>query len=121
MVAPETFRIGSSFNRNPHVFALNANFKANQNFTLPLNAKPSRLTAATFAEGLRRRAGLLAEEARKMRGIGEREIIGDLVDLLAGENELAFGLGQHALADQMAGRDAGCTLDVIVQSIRCHC
>jgi hypothetical protein len=62
---------------------------------------------------MRRGAGLLPEKAREMRRVGERQVIGDLVDRLGGEHELALGFGQHALADQMARRHTGRALDVI--------
>ena len=39
------------------------------------------------------------------------------MDRLAGEHELALGLGQHALADQVAGGDAGRAPDVIVEAV----
>jgi hypothetical protein len=39
------------------------------------------------------------------------------VDRLAGEHERALGLGQHALADQVAGGHAADALDVIVQPV----
>ena len=37
------------------------------------------------------------------------------MDRLAGEHERALGLGQHALADQIAGGHSAYALDVIVQ------
>src|SRR5674476_468626 len=80
----------------------------------------ARLTAAAFAERLRRHAGLLAEKSREVRRIGECEIIGDLVNRLIGEHELALGFGQHALADQVTRGHAGCALDVIVEPVRRH-
>ena len=63
---------------------------------------------------------MLAEESGKVRGIGKRQLLRDVLDRLRGENELALGFGQHALADQMAGGDAGCALDVIVEPIDRH-
>ena len=34
-----------------------------------------------------------------MRRIGKRQVVGDLLDRLVGEDQLALGLGQHALAE----------------------
>ncbi len=65
-------------------------------------------------------AGLLAEEAGKVGGIGEGKIVGDLVDRFAGEDELALRFGEHAVADQVTGGDAGCALDVIVETVDGH-
>src|SRR5215831_9510852 len=76
--------------------------------------------AALLAKRLRGNAGLLPEKAGEVRGVREGEIVGDLVDRLIGEDQLAFRLGQHALADEVAGGDAGGTLDMIVQAIRRH-
>ena len=59
------------------------------------------LAAAPGAEFVRRRAGLLAEKAREVRRIGERQVIRDLVDRLAGKHELALRLGEDALANEM--------------------
>ena len=56
---------------------------------------------------MRRGAGLLAEKARKVGRIGKRKVVGDLVNGLAGENQLTLGLGEHALPDQVPGSDAG--------------
>ena len=70
---------------------------ARKAFNLAANRSPS----PPLAELVRRRAGLLAEEAGEVGRIGEGEIVGDLVDRLAGEYELALGLGEHALADQV--------------------
>src|SRR6266478_5759496 len=75
---------------------------------------------ALLAKRLRRDAGLLAEKAGTMRRVREGEIVSDFVDRLIGEEELAFRLGQNALADEVACGDAGRTLDVIVQAIRRH-
>ena len=75
------------------------------------------LPAARGAKFVRRGPGLLAEKTGEVRGVGEGEIVGDLVDGLAGEHELTLGFGEHALADQMAGSDAGCALDVVVEAI----
>ena len=58
-----------------------------------------------LAELLRRHRGLLAEEAGEVGGIGEAEVVGDLVDRLHGEDELALGFREHALADE-AGEPA---------------
>jgi hypothetical protein len=55
-----------------------------------------------------------------VRGVREGEVVGDLVDRLVGEDELALRLGQHALADEVAGGDAGGALDVIVEAVRRH-
>ena len=73
-----------------------------------------------IAEFVRRRSGLLAEKAREVRRIGESELFGNLVDRLRGENELALGFGEHALADEMTGGDAGRALDVVVEPIDRH-
>jgi hypothetical protein len=64
-------------------------------------------TRPPLPERLRRGAGLLAEKTGEMRGVGERQIERDLVDRQSGEDELALGLGEHPLADQMPGSDAG--------------
>ena len=42
---------------------------------------------------------------------------GDLVDRETGEDELALRLGEHALADQVAGGDAGRALDDVVEAV----
>src|SRR6516165_6133967 len=70
---------------------------------------------------VRRGPRLLAEKAGEVGRIGEREIVGDLVDRLAGEYKLALGFGEHALADQLAGGDAGYAPDVIIEAIDRHC
>src|ERR1700730_306604 len=70
---------------------------------------------------VRRGPSLLAEKAGEVGWIGERKIVGDLVDRLAGEYKLALGFGEHALPDQVAGGDAGCAPDVIVEAIDRHC
>src|ERR1700730_9995316 len=70
---------------------------------------------------VRRGPSLLAEKAGEVGRIGERKIVGDLVDRLAGEYKLTLGFGEHALADQVAGGDAGCAPDVIVEAIDRHC
>ena len=44
------------------------------------------------------RSGLLAEEAREVRRIGEGQFFGDVVDQLRGEDELAFGRSEHTRA-----------------------
>ena len=45
----------------------------------------------------------------------------DVLNWLGGENELALGFGQHALADEVSGGDlAGRALDVIVEPIDSH-
>src|SRR5262249_35690903 len=73
------------------------------------------------AKRLRGDAGLRAEKSCKVGRVGEREIIGDLVDRLLGEHELPLGLGEHALTDQVAGGDPGCALDMIVEAVGGHC
>src|SRR5215472_1323068 len=78
------------------------------------------LPPALLPKRLRGEAGLLAEEAGEVRRVREGEIISDLVDRLIGEDQLAFRLGQHALADEVACRDPGSTLDMIVQAIGRH-
>src|SRR6266446_6032641 len=79
-----------------------------------------RSPATLLAKRLRGDAGLLAEKAGKMRRVREGEIVSDFVDRLIGEEELAFRLGQNALADEVACGDPGSTLDVIVEAIRRH-
>ena len=54
-----------------------------------------------------------------MRRIGERQIVGNFLNWLAGKDKLPFRLGQHALADQMPRRDPY-SLYVIVETIRRH-
>ena len=66
---------------------------------------PIRSAAALRAKLVRRGAGLLAEEAGEMGRVGEGQFVGDVVDRLRGEDQLALGLGEDALADQMAGGD----------------
>src|SRR5450759_5955065 len=132
---PDSLRMASSSDRTSRVSASNANFKRNQTFTLPLKRVFSRsmifsenrfplfgimlliLTAAAFTKGLRRHAGLLAEKSGEVRRIGKRQIVGNLVDRLIGEHQLALGFGQYALADQMARRHAGRALDVVVEPV----
>ena len=55
-----------------------------------------------------------------MGRIGERQFLGDVVDRLRGEDQLALGLGEHALADQMARGDAGRAFDVVVEPVDGH-
>ena len=55
-----------------------------------------------------------------MRRVGKAEVVGDFMDSLAGENKFALGLGEQPLPDQMAGGDAGCALDVIVETVGRH-
>ena len=81
---------------------------------------PHPLPAPPTTKRLRRRAGLAAEEAGKVRGVGERQVVGDLLDRLVGENELALGFGQDALADQMPGGHAGRAFHMIVEPVRRH-
>src|SRR3954466_15410399 len=80
----------------------------------------SALPAARLPELGRRGAGLLAEKPGEVGGIGECEIVGDLVNRLAGEHELALGFGEHALADEMTGGDAGGAPDMVVETIYRH-
>src|SRR5664279_1730776 len=107
----DSLRMKSSSDRTSRVSASNANFKGNQNFTLPLKRVLSRsmifsenrfplfgimlliLTAAPLAERLRRHAGLLAEKSGEVRRIGKRQIVGNLVDRLIGEYQLTLGFG----------------------------
>src|SRR5690349_1724714 len=84
------------------------------------NVKSAPLAAALLAERLRRRPRLLAEEAGEMRRVGEGEIVGDLVNGLGREDELALGLSEDALADQVTGCHAGRALDVVVEAIGRH-
>ena len=42
------------------------------------------------------------------------------MDRLAGEHELALRLGQHAMADQVTGGDAGRPFDVVVETVDRH-
>ena len=69
---------------------------------------------------MRRGSGLLAEKTREVRRIGESKFFGDVVDRLRGEDELALGFGEHALANEMTRGDAGCALDVVVEPIDGH-
>ena len=73
-----------------------------------------------LAKFVRRRAGLLAEEPREMRRIGESKLLGKVVYRLRRKNQLTFGFAQYALADEMTGGDAGCAFDVIVEAIDRH-
>src|SRR5260370_34172909 len=75
---------------------------------LALCVQPS--APALLAERLRGDAGLLAEKAGKMRRVREGEIVSDFVDRLIGEEELAFRLGQNALANEVRRGDASRTL-----------
>ncbi len=75
---------------------------------------------ALRAKFVRRGAGLLAEEAREVGRIGEGQFFGDVVDRLRGEDELALGFGEDALADQVAGGDAGRAFDVVVEAVDGH-
>ena len=83
-------------------------------------SRPKQSAASLFAEFVRCRTGLFAEEPREMRRIGERELLGNVVDWLRGEHKLALGFAQHALADQMSSSDAGRALDVIVEAVDGH-
>ena len=69
---------------------------------------------------MRRRAGLLAEKAREVGRVGEGQFFGNVVDRLRGENQLALGFGEDALADQVAGGDAGRAFDVVVEPVDGH-
>ena len=69
---------------------------------------------------MRRRAGLLAEKAREVGRVGEGQFFGNVVDRLRGENQLALGFGEDALADQVAGGDAGRAFDVVVEAVDGH-
>src|SRR5580658_8252033 len=79
-----------------------------------------RSAAALRAEVVRRGAGLLAEEAGEMRRVGEGQLLGNVVDRLGGEDQLALGFGEDALADQMAGGNAGRAFDVVVEPVDGH-
>src|SRR6266566_890038 len=77
-------------------------------------ARPS--PAALVAERLRRGAGVLAKKAGEMRGVGESEVVGDLVDRLVGEHKLTLpwrrggsALGRHMTRAVAAGA-AGVTV-----------
>src|ERR1043166_1534096 len=76
--------------------------------------------ATARAESLRGHGSVLAEETGEVGGIGEAEVVGNLGDRLVGEYELALGLGEHALADEMPGGDADRALDVIVEPVGRH-
>ena len=73
--------------------------------------------ARALAKFLRRHPGLLAEEPGEVGLIEENERVGNVLDRLRGEHELMLGLGQHALADQMAGGDAERPLDMVIEAI----
>src|ERR1700750_2966435 len=75
------------------------------------------LPSARRPELVRRGAGLLAEEPGEVGGIGECEIVGDLVNRLTVKHELALGFGEHALADEVTGVDTGGAPDMIVETI----
>src|ERR1700733_9455485 len=87
-----------------------------------LSALPRLLetSARLVAEFVRRRSGLLAEEPREMRRIGEGELLGNVVDRPRGEDQLALGFGQHALTDKMTCGDAGCAFDMVVEPVHGH-
>ena len=51
---------------------------------------------------MRRRSGLLAEKARKVRRVGKTKLFGNVVDSLSGEDEPALGVDKNALANEMA-------------------
>src|ERR1700750_2649046 len=61
------------------------------------------LPSARRPELVRRGAGLLAEEPGEVGGIGECEIVGDLVNRLTGEHELALGFREPAPPDAAPG------------------
>src|SRR5262249_3255810 len=69
-------------------------------------ALDAKSPAARLAKRLRRRPGVLAEEADEMRRVRETELGADLVDRRIGEDDLPLSLGQQALADQVARGDA---------------
>ena len=79
-----------------------------------------RLPSPLLAKLVRGRPGLLAEEPREMRRIGESKFLGDVMDRLRRKNQLTFGLAQKLLPYQMAGGDTGGPLDVIVEAIDRH-
>jgi hypothetical protein len=63
---------------------------------------------------------VFAEETGKVRGIGKRKLVRDVLDRLRGEYQLALGFGEQALTDEVTGGDAGRALDVIVEPIDRH-
>ena len=62
----------------------------------------------------------LRKNRAKCEGSENASSCGDLLDRLGGEYQLALGFGEHALADEMTGGDAGRALDVIVEPIDRH-
>src|SRR5580692_6430241 len=85
-----------------------------------MSRAPKRSAAALGAEFVRRGAGLLAEEAGEVRRVGEGQLLGNVVDRLGGEDQLALGFGEDALADQMARGDTGRAFDVVVEPVDGH-
>jgi hypothetical protein len=73
-----------------------------------------------IAKFVRRDASMLAEEAGKMRRVGKRQLLRNVLDRLRGKNEQTFCFGEDALANEMTGSYAGCPFDVIVESINGH-
>src|SRR4051794_5816285 len=104
--------------------ARNSRHNANSLLTLhprgTWNPAPTPLPAARSPELMRRGAGLFAEESGKVRGVREGKAISNLVDRLAGEDELALRLGQHAMADQVPRSHAGGPFDVVVEAVDRH-
>ena len=62
----------------------------------------------------------LRKKRAKCEGSENDKLLGNVLDRLRGEDELALGFGEQALADQMAGGDAGCAFDVIVEPVDGH-
>src|ERR1700688_2306905 len=87
---------------------------------IPAPIKAVTTSTALIAEFVRRRAGLFAKKSREVRRIGKPKLVGNVVDRLRGEDELALGFGEHALADQMTGGDAGRAFDVVVEPVSRH-
>src|SRR3984957_15973351 len=85
-----------------------------------MGREPKASPAALRAKFVRRGAGLLAEKPCEVGRIGKRQFLGNVVDRLRGEDELALGFGEDALADQMAGGDAGRAFDVVVEPVDGH-
>src|ERR1700675_3137265 len=87
-----------------------------------LSALPRLLetSARLVAEFVWRRSGLLAEEPREMRRIGEGELLGNVMDRLRGEAQLALGFGQHALTDNMTCGNAVDAFDVVLEPVDGH-
>src|SRR4249920_1939277 len=75
---------------------------------------------APLAKRLRCHSRLLAEKPGEVRWVRKGEVVGDLVDRLVREHELALGFSQDALTDQVPRRYAGCSFDMIVDPVRRH-